>query len=84
MLNPRYSASAELKTDSGSSILFVSTDETLSAKLLPFLKGDKGDTGDAAALSTDEGNRATLGSDSKVFVPDLVSDPLAYYILAKS
>ena len=38
-----------------------------------------------AAISTDPGNRATLGADSGVYVrDDLVPDPLAYYILAKA
>lgn len=41
--------------------------------------------GDAPAISADPDNRATLGSDGGVYVPDdLVPDPLAYYILAKA
>lgn len=36
-------------------------------------------------ISTDPGNRATLGSDNGLYVrDDLVPDPLAYYILAKA
>lgn len=39
----------------------------------------------ASAISADPGNRATLGTDSGVYVrDDLVPDPLAYYILAKA
>lgn len=41
--------------------------------------------GGSAVISADPGNRATQGSDGGVFVrDDLVPDPLAYYILAKS
>lgn len=41
--------------------------------------------GGGVAISADPGNRATQGSDGGVFVrDDLVPDPLAYYILAKS
>lgn len=44
-----------------------------------------GGAGTAPAISEDPNNRATLGSDGGVFVPDdFVPDPLAYYILAKA
>jgi hypothetical protein len=35
-------------------------------------------------VSQDSGNRSVLGSDGGTFTPELVVDPLAYYILAKS
>lgn len=36
------------------------------------------------AISTDPDNRLTTGSDDGLYVPELVVDPLAYYILAKA
>lgn len=39
--------------------------------------------GDAPAISADPENRAHLGTDGGVFVPELAADPVAYYILAK-
>lgn len=39
--------------------------------------------GDAPAISDDPENRARLGTDGGVFVPELAADPVAYYILAK-
>jgi len=47
-------------------------------------KGDPGSTGALASISTDANNRMTTGSDDNFFVPELMIDPLAYYILAKS
>lgn len=47
-------------------------------------KGLKGDPGDAASLSTDPENRSRLGDDGKIYTPELTTDPLAFYILAKS
>lgn len=47
-------------------------------------KGEKGEDGSSAALSTDPNNRSVEGTDGGIFTPDLVVDPLAYYILAKS
>ncbi|MDO5289344.1 MAG: hypothetical protein Q4F13_06880 [Pseudomonadota bacterium] len=39
----------------------------------------------APQISADPGNRATAGADGGVYVrDDLVPDPLAYYILAKT
>lgn len=38
----------------------------------------------AANVSSDPDNRARLGSDNGVFVPDGVADFEAYYILAKN
>ena len=44
-----------------------------------------GTGGPAPQISADPGNRATAGTDGGVFVRnDLVPDPLAYYILAKT
>ena len=34
--------------------------------------------------SADAGNRTVLGSDGGVYTPDIETDPLAYYILAKA
>lgn len=45
--------------------------------------GPQGDPG-VAGISTDPDNRAKLGTDSQVFVPELLVDPVAYYILAKA
>jgi len=38
----------------------------------------------AAAISTDPDNRLTTGSDNALFVPEILIDPLAYYILSRS
>lgn len=46
--------------------------------------GEKGDPGPAAFVSADANNMTREGTDGGLFTPDLVSDPLAYYILAKS
>lgn len=35
-------------------------------------------------ISSDADNRLTTGSDGGLYVPEMVSDPLAYYILAKA
>ena len=51
---------------------------------VPGLKGDKGDTGSSASISTDPNNMTVLGGDGGIYTPDLVADPVAYYILAKS
>lgn len=40
--------------------------------------------GALASISTDANNRTTRGSDGGLFTPDITSDPLAYYILAKA
>lgn len=41
--------------------------------IAPYIRGEKGDKGDpgdsAIAISTDQNNAATLGSDGKIFVP---------------
>lgn len=41
--------------------------------IAPYIKGEKGDKGDpgdsAVAISADQNNAATLGSDGKIFVP---------------
>ena len=44
----------------------------------------RGPAGSAAAISQDPGNRLTSGTDAGLLVPELVADPLAYYILAKA
>jgi len=38
----------------------------------------------AAAISTDPDNRLTTGTDNALFVPEILIDPLAYYILSRS
>lgn len=38
----------------------------------------------AEKISTDAENRLTRGNDSGLYVPECVSDPLAYYILARN
>jgi hypothetical protein len=47
-------------------------------------QGVPGQSGSAASLSADAGNRSTVGSDGGIHTPDLTADPLAYYILAKT
>ena len=49
-------------------------------------KGDKGDKGDPGVveISSNANNRATLDNDGKLFVPEITTDPLAWYILSKS
>lgn len=47
--------------------------------------GASGIDPDAVLVSADAGNRLTRGTDSGLYVSDdLMPDPLAYYILAKS
>jgi len=53
---------------------FVGTEEEWLASLQAAVGG----------ISTDEGNALTKGTDQGLYVPDLVADPVAYYILAKS
>ena len=50
------------------------------------LKGDKGDKGDPGVveISTKPDNRASLDNVGKLFVPEITTDPLAWYILSKS
>ena len=48
------------------------------------IKGDPGPPGPAAFVSADPDNRTKEGTDGGLYTPDLVVDPLAYYILAKS
>lgn len=48
------------------------------------LQGAPGAPGVGAAISTDPENRLTRGLDDGLLVPELVADPLAYYILAKA
>lgn len=40
--------------------------------------------GATGEVSGDDGNRLTRGTDSRLFVPELAIEPLAYYILAKA
>jgi len=50
-------------------------------------KGDKGEKGDATVVgvSADPGNNMAVGGDGGLYVPDdIPTDPLAYYILARS
>ena len=49
-------------------------------------KGDKGDKGDPGVveISTKPDNRASLDNVGKLFVPEITTDPLAWYILSKS
>ncbi len=43
-----------------------------------------GPPGPPAVISSDPDNRLTNGSDAGLYVPELTTDPLAYYILAKT
>ena len=47
---------------------------------LVVIKGQDG----VSSISADPDNRAVLGTDNGVFVPEYIGDPVAYYILAKS
>ena len=49
-------------------------------------KGEKGDKGDPGVveISSNANNRATLDNVGKLFVPEITTDPLAWYILSKS
>ena len=51
--------------------------------VLPLGYGLQGPPGNAA-ISTDPDNRLVRGLDAGLLVPELVADPLAYYILAKA
>ena len=35
-------------------------------------------------VSLDQDNRSRTGSDGGIYTPELITDPLAYYILAKA
>lgn len=48
------------------------------------LIGPPGPPGPPAVISSDPDNRLTNGSDAGLYVPELTTDPLAYYILAKA
>jgi hypothetical protein len=52
--------------------------------VVPVGTGLQGRPGAGAAISTDPDNRLTRGTDEGLLVPEIVSDPLAYYILAKA
>lgn len=43
----------------------------------------QGPPGGGVSISSDPNNRLQAGPDGKLFVPDLTTDPVAYYILAK-
>jgi len=43
-----------------------------------------GESESYTSISTDPDNRLTTGSDAGLYVPELTTDPLAYYILAKA
>lgn len=47
-------------------------------------QGPPGRDGVMSQISTDPNNRITNGSDGGMFAPDILVDPLAYYILAKA
>lgn len=50
-------------------------------------KGEKGEKGDATVVgvSADPGNFMEVGGDGGLYVPDdIPTDPLAYYLLARS
>lgn len=52
--------------------------------VVPVGTGLQGRPGAGAVISTDPDNRLVRGLDAGLLVPELVTDPLAYYILAKS
>lgn len=52
--------------------------------VVPVGAGLQGRPGVGAEISTDPENRLTRGLDDGLLVPELVADPLAYYILAKA
>lgn len=45
---------------------------------------EQGPARSAAFISTDPDNMTREGTDGGLYTPDLVADPLAYYILAKA
>ena len=47
-------------------------------------QGTPGVSGAAAGISTDPDNRLAVGSDSGLYCPEILIDPLAYYILSRS
>lgn len=67
-LSPSLVVTVEL-TGAGSGLIsFGQADEELSLFLAPFGKGDKGDTGDEASLSSDPGNALSTGTDGGLFM----------------
>lgn len=47
-------------------------------------QGIPGPPGPASFVSLDPNNMTQEGTDGGIFTPDVVADPVAYYILAKS
>lgn len=86
-LAPRYSASMTLTAPDGNTLdMELVPDTALQVSLVAAVRGAQGPKGDAAdtAISETAENRLTLAGDGGLYVPELVSDPLAYYILAKN
>lgn len=48
-----------------------------------FIEAQRGPPG-VTPISADANNRLTTGTDGGLHVPDIMTDPLAYYILAKA
>ena len=48
-----------------------------------FIEAQRGPPG-VTPISTDADNRLTTGTDGGLHVPDIMADPLAYYILAQA
>ncbi len=61
----------------------VITQKTGGVSVVAIGRGLQGASGQVA-ISADPDNRLVRGLDAGLLVPDLVTDPLAYYILAKA
>ena len=78
-LRPAITVRATLRPACGGELHLRPCDPVLTMHLTPLLQVG------GAHISADTPNRLRLGSDGGLYVPDdLVPDPLAYYILAKS
>lgn len=59
-------------------------DEVICELVTEGPRGPPGPPGPGAFISTDPNNMTSMGTDGGIFTPDMVADPLAYYILAKA
>ena len=79
-VRPAITVRATLRPACGGELHLRPCDPVLTMHITPLLQ-----VGGGANISADPGNRAVAGTDGGVYVrDDLVPDPLAYYILAKT
>jgi len=83
-LTPTHTVSLSLN---GTALTLIEPDSQIEVAFMGMqgLPGIQGTPGSSASISADPDNRLTTGTDSGIFSPEWSgTDPLAYYILAKS